>query len=84
MWLLSFYFFFLGFFFLTPPAAGAAGGITVDALTGRGLARSFSAGESTSGVVTEGGSVSSCCLLFCIFCINDRFNDSNRLRKMEE
>lgn len=79
------YFFFFGFFFFTPPDAGVWVGIALDGVwTGRGLARSFSAGGSTSWVVTGADGGSSWRFWFCIFCIRDWLRDSNRLRKMDE
>jgi len=76
------YFFFFGFFFFTPPALGTCVGIELDAWAGNGLVRSCSEVGSSSGAACSPGS--SFGLWFCIFCMRDRFRDSNRLRKIEE
>jgi hypothetical protein len=79
-----FYFFFFGFFFFTPPAAADAVGIVaVVGTVGAGVERPVSTGERISA--TEAGiDASSRRCWFCIFCMRDKFRDSNRLRKIDE
>ena len=78
-----FYFFFFCFFFFTPPPADAVGIVDVVGTVGTGVERPVSTGERISA--TEAGidaSFRRC--WFCIFCMRDKFRDSNRLRKIDE
>lgn len=74
--------FFFVFFFFTPPETGplCADGIAVEpAAAGCEVAPVTS---TCAGFEVDDDSSSGC--RFCIFCINDRFSASNRLRNMEE
>jgi hypothetical protein len=72
------YFFFFGFFFFTP-AFGVCVGIELEVPAGTGLAGSLLAGGNVSVV-----NVSVRCCRFCIFSMRDKFNASNRFRKIDE